>query len=213
MVASQSIPAEARIQHLVETAYRNFETDTPKVIEGCPCCLDGKGIDALLANPLRHLTSDEIWPYVSGVFFTLGSERDFKYLLPRILDIAVSDPASSIDPEIILGKVGLARWQRWPARERKIIEDFVDAWFELALIRDMADAEDDWLGFEAEGVLCGAARAGMPISGLLARLQEPDAAPALDDLKNRFPDRLSAFWEDAPEGLKELSEMIGHEPA
>jgi hypothetical protein len=213
MLISQSIPAEARIQHLVETAYRYFKADTPKVIEGCPCCLDGKGVDALLANPLRHLTTEELWPYVSGVFFTLGSVRDFKYLLPRILDIAANDPASSIDPEIVLGKVGLASWQGWPAREQKIIEDFVDAWFELALIRDLADAEDDWLGSEAEGVLCGAARAGMPISGLLSRLQEPDAAPVLDDLKDRFPERLSGFWADAPEGLDELSKVIGHKPA
>ena len=69
--------------------------------------------------------------------------------------------------------------QRRPARERKIIEDYVDAWFELALMRDMADAEEGWLGSEAEGVLCGAARAGMTISGLISRLQEPDGAPVL----------------------------------
>jgi hypothetical protein len=39
-------------------------------------------------------------------------------------------------------------------------------------------------------------------------LQEPDAAPVLADLKQRYPDDLSAFWEDAPEAFKKLSEVL-----
>ncbi len=37
--------------------------------------------------------------------------------------------------------------------------------------------------------------------------------PSSNDLADRFPVRLSAFWEDAPEGLEELSRVISHKPS
>ncbi|HEV2865991.1 MAG TPA: hypothetical protein VGX37_05710 [Allosphingosinicella sp.] len=42
----------------------------------------------------------------------------------------------------------------------------------------------------------------------LIRLQDPAAAPALADLKERFPRGLSPFWEDLPSGFSELSALL-----
>jgi hypothetical protein len=165
-------------------------------------------VDVLLTTPLRELTGQELWRYVSGAFLTVGSQSDFRYLLPRILDISVSDPANANDPEIVIGKLDLANWRSWDAGERGAIEDFLDAWFEWAIARDLADADDGYIGTEAESVLCGAARAGLPISRWLIRLHDPLVGPVLTDLKKRFPDRLSAFWEGTPEGLRELSTVL-----
>lgn len=208
MISSRSAPTDARVREALEAVYRTFALPTPDLIEGCPCCISTRGIDVLLTTPLRELTGQELGRYVSGAFLTVGGERDFRYLLPRILDISVSDPANATDPEIVLGKLGLANWQSWSAGEQEVIEQFLDAWFERALARDLAEADDDWIGTEAESVLCGAARAGLPLARWLARLLDPLAGPVLADLKDRFPGQLSAFWEDAPEGFMELSTIL-----
>lgn len=202
------LPAlEARISKALEAVYRNFAAATPAVIEGCPCCLSKRGVDILVTSPLRALTGDELWSYVSGVFLTVGSERDFRYLLPRILDIAINDPVHSNDPEIVLGKLALANWHSWPAKEREAIEALIDGWFERALSGDLAATADGFFGWEAEAVLCGIARAGLPIDRWIARLQQPDVAPILADLRQRHPD-LSAFWEDVPTAFAQLSAAL-----
>lgn len=198
---------EARISKALEAVYRDFAAPAPLAIVGCPCCLSKRGVDILVTSPLRALSGDALWSYVSGVFLTVGSERDFRYLLPRILDIAVNDPANSNDPEIVLGKLTLANWHAWPAQERETIEELIDGWFELVLSADLAEARDGLPGWEAESVLCGIARAGLPIDRWLARLHAPDAAPIFADLRQRHPD-LSAFWEDVPDALARLSATL-----
>jgi hypothetical protein len=199
---------DARLRATLEAVYREFSTPSPPRIEECPCCTGTRGVDVLLATPLRELTGQELWRYVSGAFYTVGGEYDFRYLLPRILDIAVNDPGNANDPEIVLGKLRLAKWELWPTHQRRAIEEFVDAWFERALALDIAEFDEGWFSSEAESVLCGAARADLPLSRWLSRLRESPAAPVLADLKARFPDRLSGFWKDAPTGFAELSTFI-----
>lgn len=197
-----------RLNDAVEALYSIFSTPVPPAIEGCPCCLETRGVDVLLTTPLRHLTGQALWRYVSGVFYTVGSERDFRYLLPRILDISVNDPGNANCTEIVLGKLALAGWKTWAPDERQAIEDFVDAWFEQAVRQDLASFEaDDNLQF-AEEVLCGAARAGLPISTWLHRLSDPANAPVLDDLRERFDRGMSGFWADAPEGVEEIGAFL-----
>lgn len=208
MTASLSPDADARLPDAIEAVYRAFAAPAPPVIHGCPCCIDTRGVDVLLTTPLRALSGQAVWGYVSGVFLTIGDDRDFEYLLPRIFEIAVTDPGESNSPEIVLGKLRRARWQAWTPARREAVEALVDIWFEQALARDLAEAADGWIGWEADSVLCGIACAGLPLTRWLARLREPDTAPVLADLKQRFPKRLSAFWKDAPDGLAALGEML-----
>lgn len=137
---------DERIRDALEVVYRVLAVPVPLVIEGCPCCVATRGVDALLTTPLRALTGEALWRYVSGVFHTVGSERDFRYFLPRILDVAINDPGNSNDIEIALGKLKLANWQSWPADERAAIETLVEAWFERALANDLIEAADGWIG-------------------------------------------------------------------
>ena len=125
----------------------------------------------------------------------------------------MTEPANSNDPEIVIGKLALANWRSWPANQQRVIEEFLDVWFEAALARNLSEADEGWIGAEAESVLCGAARAGLPLQSWLIRLQDPIAGPVLADLKERFPAQLSAFWEDAPNGLTALSTVLSEERA
>jgi hypothetical protein len=208
MIVSLSSPTYAQVRNALGAIYREFAAPAPSRIEGCPCCISTRGVDVLLTTPLRHLSGQALWGYVSGAFLTVGGEQDFRYLLPRILDIAANEPENFIDPEIVLGKLKLANWMSWSAGERRVVEEFVNSWFEQALARDLADADEFWVGSEAESVLGGAARSGLPLRRCLDRLQEPDASRVLADLKERFPGKLSAFWDDAPTGFEELSRIL-----
>ncbi len=208
MSVPPSCPIEVQVRDAVAAVYRRFAAPAPSKIEGCPCCISTRGADVLLTTPLRRLTGQELWRYVSGAFLTIGGEQDFRYLLPRILEIAVQEPDSFIDPEILLGKLKLANWACWPASDRRAVEELVNGWFEQALARDLAAADEFQVGREAESVLCGAALAGLRLGRWLDRLRESDASQVLADLKDRFPGELSAFWEGAPSAFEELSDIL-----
>jgi hypothetical protein len=106
----------------LEAVYRAFEMQPPSAIEGCPCCIATRGADVLLTTPLRHITGQALWRYVSGAFLTVGGLQDFRYLLPRILDVSVTDPGNANACEIVLGKLSLAQWRLWPAHEQAAIK-------------------------------------------------------------------------------------------
>jgi len=211
MTASSFPLLDAHIRDALEAVYREFAAPAPPAIVGClcPCCFTTRDLDTLVTTPLRELTAQALWGYASGFNWTVGSKRDFRYLLPRILDISVNDPRNANEPEVVLRKLGLADWQSWSASEQRAVEEFVDAWFERALAQDLAGARRGWVDSMAESVLCGAACAGFPLARWLTRLCEPSAAPVLMDLKERSPDDLSAFWGNAPTGLEELSTFLG----
>lgn len=64
-------------------------------------------------DPLRRISGQAFWRHVSGAFLTVGDKKDLRYLLPRILDVSVSDPGTANNPEIVLGKFPLAAWRSW----------------------------------------------------------------------------------------------------
>ena len=208
MVDSSLSFTDARLREAVDAVYRHFAMATPSTIEGCPCCVGTRNVDVLLTTPLRDITGEALWRYVSGVYYTIGGDRDFRYLLPRILEISVSDPGNANNPEIVLNKLGMARWRSWAPDEQLAVTELLDAWFERALVRDLSEADDGWVGREAESVICGAALAGVPLDRWLVRLTEPFAMPVLADLKNRFPGELSPFWEQTPGGQREMSTIL-----
>jgi hypothetical protein len=201
-------PAEVRRREATEELYRQFAAPTPSVIEGCPCCIEKRGVDVLLSTPLRALSGLALRPYVFCVFLTFGSTRDFRYLLPRIFEISLVDRRNSNGAEIVLGKLRRAAWRQWPQGERDAITAFVHVWLDQAISEDVSAFIDDSFGWETEGVLCGIARADLPLDPWLARLHEPVAAPILADLKARCPGELSGFWDDAPAGVAELSAFL-----
>lgn len=202
-----------RVIEALEAVYRTFEMRPPSAIEGCPCCIDTRGTDVLLTTPLRQISGQALWRYVSGAFLTVGDKRDFQYLLPRILDVSVSDPANANNPEIVLGKFSLAEWRSWTADKQFVVEVFIHAWFERALASDLAEGNEGWIAGDAESVLCGAARAGLPLERMLSRLAEPEAIPILADMQERFPRKPSGFWKDTPDAFHEVRALLDQERA
>ncbi len=205
--------AKARLDEALEAVYREFDAPTPAMIEGCPCCIETRGVDVLLNTPLREITGQQIWRYVSGVFLTIGSETDFRYFLPRILELSAYDPGSANDAEIVIGKLGLANWKGWRQSERFATERFLDAWFAWTAADELAHADDGPIGWQTESLLCGAARAGVSLERWSPTLRSKYAEPLLVGLRERFASGLSSFWDDAPKGRAELASILSDSPS
>ena len=189
-----------------------FAAKAPPLIKGCPCCIDTRKVDVLLSNPLRELNGDQLWRYITGAYLTVGGDRDFRYLMPRIFELAAVGPFGVPDTEIVLGKLALARWESWKVTEKEAILEFIDAWFSAALEQELLHAEDGWTD-QTEAILCGMARAGLPLADWLIRLTEPAYGLILADLRQRYPRDLSPFWDDAPDGFAQLSAVLAERTA
>ena len=64
------------LSQAIEQLYAAFaDVPKPRAIVGCPCCLDNKDIDTLLATPLREIGPRDLSPYASSAFLTVGGAR------------------------------------------------------------------------------------------------------------------------------------------
>lgn len=184
----------------VENIYAVFgDYQKPPQIPACPCCMPENEIGRLHSSKLRDLTADGLSEYAASVFLTVGSLPDYKYFLPRILELSASDDFSWPSPEVVLRSLKLADWQTWPAEEQQAITELLRARLIALLtaseIRD--DLIDEWL--------CGICSCVDDITpytdimllpahraGLLAYVEHN-----LSSLpKNRL---LNPFWEEAKE--------------
>lgn len=184
------------IDERIEQVYRAFSVArAPTLIEACPCCLNESNLCELLKTPLRQLTPSQLYEYAFRVLYTAGSEADFRYFLPRILEIACREPDRLPDLETVLRKLDLAGWMQWDASEIAALRSLFEAAFEQALV-----ANDD--GWAIDSWICGLALAGFDIVPLLQKLEDPEHAEALISYYERNSQGLqkeklgNSFWND-----------------
>jgi hypothetical protein len=192
------------LKQAIEAVYEQFAAPTPARIEGCPCCIDRKTANALHDRPLRSLTTDDLGAYSSSVFLTVGDIVDFRYFLPRILELTVVDPSFYPGPEIVLGKLPLAGWKSWSKDDQTVNCRLVDVWFD-----EVAGTTDgDWDGFDntLDSLLCGIGRAGLIPSSYFDRLLSNNQIFAVTILWEQNHEKLvrrgrlsNAFWDDTVE--------------
>jgi hypothetical protein len=201
-----SLMRSPQLQNAIEQVYAEFRGPKPSKIEGCPCCTDPKELCMLLSKGLRDLTYEELRDYGMSAFLTMGAERDFEYLLPRLLETAaVEDPFPSL--EILLGKLTLAGWQTWPHRRRAAVVQFFDAWF-----TELLNAEPPHGGW-IDDLLCGIGAAELPLRPYLDMLAaKPDALRAFFEVNSHafFKRRglADASWSDHKSAAAEVIDFL-----
>lgn len=143
----------------LEAVYEVFRAPAPAKIDGCPCCVERKTVKALHTSALRDLTADDLGAYAASVFLTVGALRDFRYFLPRILELAITDRGFSIGVEVVVGKLSLAEWKTWTRHEQAAVHNLLDIWFDAVA----AECASNWDGFDdgIDELLCGIGRAGV----------------------------------------------------
>jgi hypothetical protein len=138
---------------------------------------------------------EQLSGYASSVFLTAGSVDDFRYFLPRILDVSLHEPSWWPDREVVLSRLADANWLTWDRSEL----DALYRLFHAAFIAAMNGEEDPVA--DIDSWICGLALAGADLSLFLKELQEPSRIEILvaffqDNAKSVATGTLqNAFWQ------------------
>jgi hypothetical protein len=184
------------LQKCFETLYAVFSDVTkPEAIDGCPCCIERKGVDVLLTTPLRQITPEQLTNYAASVFLTVGCVEDFLYFLPRILEISASDVSWWPNPEVIARALKEAEFDKWPDNHKIPILAFYDAALDNILKGDQAGVDiDSWI--------CALGRIFPDVSLYLTKVERhPDRAVEYYAINRESLIKgqlVNSFWDDAP---------------
>lgn len=197
----RNVSALANVMYqAIESIYEAFANyRKPRDFPACECCISNEEKKLLLDRKLRMLTADELGNYAADVFLTVGSLADFKYFLPRMVELSVKEEFSWPTPEVMLGKLKLADWYDWPEIERAPVLSLLEAKFARLLQDENTEGQDidQWL--------CALGRCVADITPYLEPLLQEDHESKLLGViewnhslfgKGKLD---SAFWKDAPE--------------
>ncbi len=106
---------------LIEDIYSNFSKyklkDVIKTIDPSPVS------EVLYTKSLKQLSGSDLWEFTFECMLTQGDENDFKYFLPRILEL-FSSGELAIDNFILTDKFKRADWRTWADKEQQLIESY-----------------------------------------------------------------------------------------
>lgn len=197
----------------IESVYAAFsDTETPVSVDGCPCCMAAEEYETLTAKPLRELTVDDLGKYSRSALLTMGTEADYSYFLPRILELTIGDDGDWITSvEITAEKMRMAGFEGWTKRRHLAINDL---W--LTVIREIATEGDpellEFRAFDIDSWLAAATLIPLPVSPLLSSLE--GSPVVLRTLYNKNFMTISqgrldnAFLKEPSEGQTEIANWL-----
>jgi hypothetical protein len=189
----------------IQSLYEMFAVfRKPADFPACECCWSNAEKEDLLKRDLAELSEEELSMYAADVFFTVGSVADFKYFLPRILELSVNDQFIWPDPEVVLAKLRLADWNDWPEHERAAVLRVLEEKFVSLLHDEGSDGQaiDSWI--------CALGRSVSDITPYLDQLLEKGAKVHLMNfiewnysylLKGELA---NPFWADASDNRRRV---------
>jgi hypothetical protein len=202
------------IDQRVEMLYAVFgRYERREHMESCPCCRGPESVRPLYDRPLRQLTSEDLHLYAFCAMTTMGDVDDFRYFLPRILELLKdSDFLASVDREVVLSKLRYGQWESWPEEEQEAVRDYLRSLWKLVLRTPLLASP-----YEQGDVgqwLCAVARAERNLSAYLElwRADRSRAAAAnlahfaaehREELASSRPP--SGYWEDAQQQWLEVA--------
>jgi hypothetical protein len=130
------------LEAAVDELYSAFgRRKRPTVIDHCSHCIRADHVKQLLA-PVREIPVEALLSYTMSAADTVGSASDFRYFLPRIVDLALAGAFGGYpDLEFVLRRFGLAYWPNWPQRERQAVMGFTHALWNSTLARFPTDPD------------------------------------------------------------------------
>ncbi len=130
-------------QSTIQRLYQVFSKyGKPNDFPACKCCLSDEEKALMLSRRLSDLSADDLGNYAADVFLTVGSSSDFKYFLPRILELSVREEFLWPDPEVALRKLNLANWVNWPQDERTAVLEVLQKKFNALVDNPDANGQD-----------------------------------------------------------------------
>jgi hypothetical protein len=167
--------AEANLRDAIEQSYTAFAgMPCPAKLETSPL-RDGREIlQALTSAPLRELSGEQVGPYSGWAITTVGDHRDYRHFLPRIFELAVTDPVwLGTEPPVIASRLNMAEWRTWPTDQQSAMRCL----FHAALDAMVERHPDDWPS-EAADWFCGIATLGEAVAQPFERWRTSSSANA-----------------------------------
>jgi hypothetical protein len=171
---SRMSKAEAKLRDAVERSYKVFANiPPPSKLEASPLRDGSKILRTLTSVPLRQLGGEQVGPYSSWAITTVGSGQDYRHFLPRIFELAVTDPVwLGAEPPIMASRLNMAKWRVWSVEQQGAIRNFFNSAFDAVVERVPGnESAGSWL--------CGIVTLGEPASPAFERWRSsrsPNAA-------------------------------------
>ncbi|MFT3986672.1 hypothetical protein [Aestuariivirga sp.] len=141
--------ATPSLQDAINAVYSAFsDVRRPVTMDASPVKNRALIDKILMPMSLKKLTGDDLGYYFASAMTTIGDSRDFRYFLPRILDIATQEAGENgFQPWLIVHKLIYANWDLWPAEKRAAILDVFSSAFMSAAHRDPHEVPEahEWL--------------------------------------------------------------------
>jgi len=194
----------ARLRSAIDNVYAAFE-DYPQPMQLDTSPLRDKAeLKAIEVRPRGSLGTTDLCNYASWAMTTVGDVEQYKYFLPRILELATE--SGLIEPEVIALKLEYGAWRSWPPREKTAVEELFRRTFAQALMEHPDN-------FDAVSWFCGMAILGFDLGGLLRAWDATNNSAATLQLAQlirtlAFPGKEASergYWESVPDDVeKEL---------
>jgi hypothetical protein len=186
----------------IEELYAAFGPEPkPATIEACRCCLDDKEVRELVRTPLREIHPDLLRRYAGKVFLTVGSNADFRYFLPRILEVSLTYSSWLVDRELVGRSIGSHGWSEFNEAQQLALEQTAQVGFKT-LLRQVNGGEDESSASDLDSWLCCASHFFNAWSEWLKEIEErPTVLRLLYEYHSSSlaSGRLcNGFWHDSP---------------
>lgn len=117
-----SIAISTELKMEIENLYRVFSiVEKPGGISYCTHCHDQHDFKALLSKPLREISSTDFDHYIWSAFNTAGDMETYKYFVPRLLELLITDAQSNLDCWIIFKNIHRANFDEWSDEQKNAI--------------------------------------------------------------------------------------------
>jgi hypothetical protein len=136
---------ETKLKNIIDKAYKIFKYPKPQSIQNVctECCLNSNDARLLLTTELQLISVELICEYNDGAQALKYDMDEFKYFLPRYLElISQFQFTSSVDVSLSLKNLNFKNSEYWTSlEEAKCINDFVILFFEKCLQTDEFNKE------------------------------------------------------------------------
>jgi hypothetical protein len=172
-----------KLDKAIDNFYGTFaDLPIPEYIDGCEHCLNKSEIQKLLSQPLRELSSEDLAPYASSAFLTVGDVTDYLYFVPRILEISMFDDSWWPDIEVTARAICTSGLSFWPETRRAALTSLLKVFIEHIVDTGEFVRIDGWL--------CAIGRMEIDVRPYLAIIEKD-------------PKAVLAYWKDNAGKLNE----------
>lgn len=158
MSGMQSSPEPQQdLREALRELYRVTERYSPKLSN----VTDERLREGLVTIPRHELDREILSPYADEAVHVLGDIDDYRYFLPRLLELSAQGWDSVLlGPELLIGRLTYAAWADWPPEESSAVRRFLLAMWRQTLAEHPGKYSADALTAPSSHRLAAAASTG-----------------------------------------------------